>query len=118
MNEAHRGVGGTGGTMFRGRSAAPTQVGAPAVGATAPVPPVPPVAASTPQTVRSVPPAEFARPQPRRARLTVKHIDPWSVLKLTFFYSIALLVVFVVAMALLWLMLSAMGVFSSIDNTV
>ncbi len=58
-----------------------------------------------------------ARRGPRRARLAVRRIDPWSVLKFTFVFSLALLVVWVVAASVLYGVLNAMGVFESLQNT-
>jgi hypothetical protein len=56
------------------------------------------------------------RPGPRRARLTVRRIDPWSVLRFSFLASIALLVVFIVAVMVLYGVLAGMGVFSTIND--
>jgi Transmembrane domain of unknown function (DUF3566) len=53
---------------------------------------------------------------PRKVRLTVARVDPWSVLKLSFLLSVALGIVFVTASVVLWSVLDAMGVFSSINN--
>lgn len=54
---------------------------------------------------------------PRRARLTVKRLDPWSVMKFSFFVSLVLFVVLMVATAVLYLALDAMGVFNSINDS-
>lgn len=53
----------------------------------------------------------------RRVRLTVNRIDPWTVLRLSFLLSIASAIVTVVALMLLWMMLAAGGVFTSVDGT-
>jgi hypothetical protein len=53
---------------------------------------------------------------PRKVRLTVARVDPWSVLKLSFLLSVALGVIFVTASVVLWSVLDAMGVFSAINN--
>jgi Transmembrane domain of unknown function (DUF3566) len=53
---------------------------------------------------------------PRKVRLTVARVDPWSVLKLSFLLSVALGIVLVTASVVLWSVLDAMGVFSSINN--
>jgi hypothetical protein len=53
---------------------------------------------------------------PRRARLTVRRIDPWSVLRFSFIASLALLVVFLVAVMVLYGVLSGMHVFSTIND--
>lgn len=63
-------------------------------------------------------PADSSRRGPRRARLAIKRFDPWSVAKFTFVFSLALLVVGVVAIAVLYLVLSGMGVFSSVSKTI
>lgn len=53
----------------------------------------------------------------RRARLQLTQVDPWSVLKTTFLYALGLLVVWVVAVTVLYIVLDVMGVFSSINST-
>jgi hypothetical protein len=55
---------------------------------------------------------------PRRARLQLKKIDPWSVMKFSFAVSLVLFIVSVVATALLYSVLNAMGVFESLNKTV
>ncbi len=54
---------------------------------------------------------------PRRARLYLRRIDPWSVMKLSFVVSFVLLLVTVVATSVLYLALDAMGVFDSVNKT-
>ncbi|MGW0434599.1 DUF3566 domain-containing protein [Micromonospora sp. NPDC003197] len=54
---------------------------------------------------------------PRRARLNLKRIDPWSVMKFSFAVSLVLFIVIVVATAVLYLALDAMGVFESVNNS-
>ncbi|OLB79613.1 MAG: hypothetical protein AUI14_09825 [Actinobacteria bacterium 13_2_20CM_2_71_6] len=53
---------------------------------------------------------------PRRARLFVKRIDPWSVMKFSFAVSFVLFFVAIVATAVLYLALDAMGVFDSVNR--
>lgn len=55
---------------------------------------------------------------PRRARLTLKRIDPWSVMKFSFAVSLVLFIVVIVAASVLYLALDSMGVFTSINETV
>lgn len=69
--------------------------------------------------------AEGVRPRPaatprgpRRARLGVKRIDPWSVMKFSFAVSLVLFIVVIVAASVLYLALDTMGVFDSINSTV
>ncbi|TDB79559.1 DUF3566 domain-containing protein [Micromonospora sp. KC721] len=54
---------------------------------------------------------------PRRARLNLKRIDPWSVMKFAFAVSIVLFIVVVVATSVLYLALDAMGVFKSVNES-
>lgn len=54
---------------------------------------------------------------PRRARLALKRIDPWSVMKFSFAVSLVLFLVIIVATAVLYLALDAMGVFDSINGS-
>ncbi|RIV36419.1 DUF3566 domain-containing protein [Micromonospora radicis] len=54
---------------------------------------------------------------PRRARLNLKRIDPWSVMKFAFAVSVVLFIVIVVATSVLYLALDAMGVFSSVNDS-
>lgn len=54
---------------------------------------------------------------PRRARLTVKRIDPWSVMKFSFAVAVVLFVVTIVATAMLYLALDAMGVVNSVNDS-
>lgn len=55
---------------------------------------------------------------PRRARLRLSRIDPWSVMKVSFLLSIAFGIVTVVSVFMVWSVLGAAGVWSSINNTV
>ena len=55
---------------------------------------------------------------PRRARLRLSRIDPWSVMKVSFLLAIAFGVVTVVSVFMVWSVLGAAGVWSSINNTV
>jgi hypothetical protein len=54
----------------------------------------------------------------RKARLRMTHIDPWSVMKTSFLLSIALGVVTVIAVAVVWSVLGAAGVWDSINQSV
>lgn len=56
-------------------------------------------------------------PRTRKARLRVAKADPWSVMKVSFLLSIALGVCTIVAVAVLWMVMNAMGVFSAISGT-
>lgn len=54
----------------------------------------------------------------RKARLRVARVDPWSVMKVSFVLSIALGIVTLVGTAVVWEVLNALGVFSSLNKTV
>ncbi len=55
-------------------------------------------------------------PGPRRVRLAVAKVDPWSALKLSFLLSVAIGVATVVATFVIWWTLDGMGVFSSVQG--
>ncbi|MFF9647676.1 DUF3566 domain-containing protein [Streptomyces sp. NPDC014622] len=57
-------------------------------------------------------------PRTRKARLRVAKADPWSVMKVSFLLSIALGICTVVAAAVLWMVMDAMGVFSAVGGTI
>jgi hypothetical protein len=57
-------------------------------------------------------------PRTRKARLRVSKADPWSVMKVSFLLSIALGVCTIVASAVLWMVMDAMGVFSTVGGTI
>ena len=96
---------------------APTPAPAPAA---TPVPGAasPPGRTATAATATAARPAATVGPAPRRggrrARLTLKRIDPWSTLKFSFVYSLAGLVVLLVAVIALYAIVDAMGVIDSI----
>jgi hypothetical protein len=50
----------------------------------------------------------------RRARLTVKRIDPWSTLKFSFVYALAGMIVLLVAVVVLYGVVDSMGVINSV----
>jgi hypothetical protein len=54
----------------------------------------------------------------RRAQLTVARIEPWSVMKFSFMVSLVAFVVFFVAVAFLYFVLSKLGVFHSLQSTI
>jgi hypothetical protein len=87
--------------------------------------PPPPVGAPTPSAPTVTTTSETSRPAtgpasrgPRRARLRLTRVDPWSVMKTAFLLSIAFAVVTVVSVAMVWQVLGAAGVWDSINSTV
>ena len=57
-------------------------------------------------------------PRTRKARLRVAKVDPWSVMKVSFLLSVALGICTIVASAVLWMVMDAMGVFSTVGGTI
>jgi len=55
---------------------------------------------------------------PKRARLYVTRIDPWSVTKAAFMLALAVGIVLVVAVGVLWWVLDVTGVFVTFSRTV
>ena len=59
------------------------------------------------------------RPRPsirvRRARLRISRVDPWSVMKTSFLFSIALGIMSWVAVYVVWTLLGASGMFEAIN---
>ncbi len=64
-----------------------------------------------------VPPGDSPVARQRRVRMTVARIDPWTVLRLSFLLSVAAAIITIVAVMMLWVMLSSAGVFDSVDGT-
>ncbi|MFE2282639.1 DUF3566 domain-containing protein [Streptomyces sp. NPDC059443] len=89
----------------------PAPTGAPA-GAGAPR------GAGEPAAQRKPRPGTRTAPRTRKARLRVAKADPWSVMKVSFLLSIALGVCTIVASVVLWMVMNAMGIFSSVGGTI
>lgn len=98
-------------TVVRPAAAAGRPAGAPsAPSASGPVPPAVPGGVPGPGAARGR--------TPRRARLRLTRVDPWSVMKTSFLLSIAFAVVTVVSVAMVWQVLGAAGVWDSINSTI
>ena len=52
----------------------------------------------------------------RRARLRISRVDPWSVMKTSFLFSVALGVMSWVAVYVVWTIVGASGMFDAINN--
>ncbi|WP_285100568.1 DUF3566 domain-containing protein [Promicromonospora sp. MEB111] len=100
--EMHYTAGGVRGT------AAP--VGTPAEGAQGQ--PAQPASAPTPEVPRPAPAG------PRRVRLAISRVDPWSVMKLAFLLAVAVAIMTVVATAVFWSVLNSLGVFTTVQSFV
>ncbi len=68
--------------------------------------------ASSPRESKVTAPASVA---PRRVRLAVTRIDPWSAMKMSFLLSIAAGIMLVVATVVFWKVLDGLQVFTEID---
>ena len=55
---------------------------------------------------------------PVRASMQIRHIDPWSALKVSLLLSVALFFVWMIAVAFLYLVLGGMGVWSKLNSNV
>ena len=55
---------------------------------------------------------------PRRVRLAISKVDPWSVMKLAFLLSVAIGIMIVVAAIVVWFTLDGLHVFAKIDSLV
>jgi hypothetical protein len=69
-------------------------------------------------TARPIPPVP-ARPQraPRKASLQLRRFDPWSVFKLTLVLSVAMFLIWLVAVGVLYGILNGMGVWDNLNGT-
>ncbi len=68
---------------------------------------------------KKAPPRPGSRPAPgapRRVRLTIARVDPWSVMKLAFLLSVAIGIALVVAAGVLWTVLDGMGIFTQVND--
>jgi len=54
----------------------------------------------------------------RQAQLTLSRVEPWSVMKFSFVVSVVAFIVLFVAVAVLYMVLSSLGVFESLQHTV
>ncbi len=107
-------------TLTRPRSEEPTMTATPATASAAttaqPRPSAIPTENPRPSTGRI--PTVSAHGGPRRVRLAISRIDPWSVMKLSLLVSVAIGIMFVVAVVVVWLTLDKMHVFAQIDDLV
>jgi hypothetical protein len=84
--------------------------------------PLPPSEKSVPQSPVSpaVPQAVVqaaSTGQPLRATVQVRHIDPWSTLKISLVISVAMFFVWMLAVGFLYIVLSGMGVWDRLNST-
>ena len=63
-------------------------------------------------------PAEPADARGRQASLRLMYVDPWSVSRLAFAISVAMMIVGVVAMSIFWVVLDSTGVWRQINDSI
>ena len=87
--------------------------------------PVPASAAKTGAAATAAKPAPAPKPKAsvrrsggRQAHLTIARVEPWSVMKFSFATSLVAFVILFVAVAILYGILSALGVFTSLQHVV
>ncbi|HEV7193599.1 MAG TPA: DUF3566 domain-containing protein [Jatrophihabitantaceae bacterium] len=98
------------------------------VGPGAPGTPPPPLGSVPPNLVGAIPPPGPDAPKtgsnaprvrgPRRARLQLRHINPWTVLRFSCVLSIALFFVWLIVVGILYGVLDASGVVNKVNDTV
>jgi hypothetical protein len=74
--------------------------------------PAQPASAPTPEVPRAAPAG------PRRVRLAISRVDPWSVMKLAFLLAVAIAIMTVVATAVFWSVLDSLAVFTTVQKFV
>jgi Transmembrane domain of unknown function (DUF3566) len=62
--------------------------------------------------------ATVRRSARRQAMLTLARVEPWSVMKFSFMVSVVAFIILFVAVAVLYMVLSSLGVFTSLQHTV
>ncbi|GAB2490393.1 hypothetical protein GCM10027063_34520 [Promicromonospora xylanilytica] len=89
-----------------------TTADAQAAAAPGPQAPAQPASGATPEAPRPAPAG------PRRVRLAISRVDPWSVMKLAFLLAVAIAIMTVVATAVFWSVLNSFGVFTTVQEFV
>lgn len=61
-------------------------------------------------------PAAAGRGAPRRIRVAIRRVNPWSVLKFSLLFYFCLMLVFVIGLAILYMVVDALGVVTSLEQ--
>ena len=80
---------------------------------TGPIPVVPPVSAAA-----GAPKSKSSLRRTRKARLRLSRVDPWSVMKTSFLFSIAFGIMFWIATSVLWYVITTSGLFETINAAI
>jgi len=71
---------------------------------------------ATIQETRRSSPTPAGRPAPRRIRVAIRRVNPWSVLKFSLLFYFCLMLVFVIGLAILYMVVDAIGVVGSLEQ--
>lgn len=71
---------------------------------------------ATIQTTRRNTPTSASRPAPRRIRVAIRRVNPWSVLRFSLLFYFCLMLVFVIGLAILYMVVDALGVVASLEQ--
>ena len=100
-----------GAAVLPGASGAPGSVRTPAAARV-------PAGGSTSASVPMPAPSVGRDGAPRRVRLSISRVDPWSVMKLSFLLSVAIGIMIVVAAAVVWFVLDGLTVFTKVNDMI
>lgn len=71
---------------------------------------------ATIQETRRSSPTPAGRPAPRRIRVAIRRVNPWSVLKFSLLFYFCLMLVFVIGLAILYMVVDAIGVIGDAEE--
>ncbi|HEX6261508.1 MAG TPA: DUF3566 domain-containing protein [Actinomycetota bacterium] len=71
---------------------------------------------ATIQETRRGSPAAAGGPAPRRIRVAIRRVNPWSVLRFSLLFYFCLMLVFVIGLAILYMVVDALGVVTSLEQ--
>jgi hypothetical protein len=77
----------------------------------------PPAGTGTP-TEEPSKPKRFRKPRPRQARVVVRKVGPWTVLKVSFLFYLCVMVVIMGALVILYGVLEAIGALESVTELI
>ncbi|GAA3520232.1 DUF3566 domain-containing protein [Aeromicrobium panaciterrae] len=77
-----------------------------------------PAVKDEPKVVEQVASTATSSASGRQASLRLNHVEPWSVARITFAISVAMMIVGVVAMTIFWIVLNLVGVWDQVNEAV
>ncbi len=77
-----------------------------------------PAVKDEPKVVEQVAPTPTSNASGRQASLRLNHVEPWSVARISFAISVAMMIVGVVAMTIFWVVLNLVGVWDQVNEAV